>query len=74
MATQSELLEQRKKVQDAINNVMTAGQEFQTRTTRVKQASLSELRKQLADIDNELSYYKSDGYTDTVLMKFGGSC
>lgn len=67
-----DLLARRQKVQDAIDNVLEAGQEFQTRTGRVKMANLQTLQQQLANLDNEISELQGDGYTDTECYVYRG--
>lgn len=66
------LLERREKLQQAIDNVLEAGQEFQTRTGRVKMANLQTLQQQLASLDSEIAEMQSDTYTDTELYVFRG--
>ena len=70
--TKTQLEERRAKVQAAIDNVLDAGQEFQTRNGRVKQASLDSLRNELAAIDTQLSAYDDSGMTHTTLLVYGG--
>lgn len=72
MSRLDDLLARRQKLQDAIDNVLEAGQEFQTRTGRVKMANLQTLQQQLANLDNEISEIKGDGYTDTELLVYRG--
>lgn len=72
MNTLELLLERRQKLQDAIDNVLEAGQEFQTRTGRVKMANLQTLQQQLASLDSEIAEFQSNGYTDTELYVFRG--
>lgn len=71
--TQLEMLESRRaKIQEAIDNVLEAGQEFQTRNGRVKQASLDVLQKQLATVESDIASLKGDTYTDTEIFVFRG--
>lgn len=71
--TQLEMLEARKaKIQEAIDNVLEAGQEFQTRNGRVKQANLETLQKQLAAVESDIASFRNDTYTDTELFVFRG--
>lgn len=71
--TQLEMLESRRaKIQEAIDNVLEAGQEFQTRNGRVKQANLEVLQKQLATVESDIASLKSDTYTDTEIFVFRG--
>lgn len=70
--TLENLLERRQKLQDAIDNVLEAGQEFQTRTGRVKMANLQTLQQQLANLDREISDLQGNGYTDTECYVFRG--
>lgn len=72
MSRLDDLLARREKLQAAIDNVLEAGQEFQTRTGRVKMPNLQALQQQLANLDNEISEMKGDGYTDTELLVFRG--
>lgn len=72
MSRLDDLLARREKLQAAIDNVLEAGQEFQTRTGRVKMANLQTLQQQLANLDNEISEIKGDGYTDTELLVYRG--
>lgn len=72
MTRLEELLARRDKVQTAIDNVLEAGQEFQTRTGRVKMANLQTLQQQLANLDSEINALRGDGYTDTELLVFRG--
>lgn len=72
MSLLEQLEERRAKLQEAIDNVLEAGQEFQTRTGRVKQANLVTLQKQLSDIDSQIAELKGNSYTDTELFVFRG--
>ena len=67
-----ELKERRNKLQEAIDNVLEAGQEFQTRTGRVKQANLDTLQRQLAQIENEIASIEGTDYTDTECYVYRG--
>ena len=62
---------EREKVQVAIDNILEAGQEFQTRDGRVKFANLSKLYDRLAYLDNAIA---AAGGTNcnTAYLKFGG--
>ena len=72
MATLEDLKQRREKLQEAIDNVLEAGQEFQTRTGRVKMARLETLQAQLASIEAEISDRECNGYTDTENFVFRG--
>lgn len=73
MATQLEILtERRSKVLEAINNVLEAGQEFQTRNGRVKQANLQVLQTQLAQLDMQIADISNTEYSDTEILVFRG--
>lgn len=74
MSVLEELKERRQKLLDAIDNVLEAGQEFQTRNGRVKQANLTTLQNQLANIEAEIAELEcsSTSYTDTELFVFRG--
>lgn len=64
------LLEERKQLQAAIKSILEAGQEFQTRDGRVRQANLDKLYKRLDAVNAALS--DSDSMTDTVLLRYDG--
>lgn len=66
------LKERRNKIEEAINNVLEAGQEFQTRNGRVKQANLQTLQQQLANVEMEISSLEHSRYTDTQILVFKG--
>ena len=72
MTLLEQLLEERNKTQEAIDNVLEAGQEFQTRTGRVKQVPLESLRRQLADINNRIADLQQTDYTDTECFVYRG--
>lgn len=67
-----QLKERRAKIQEAIDNVLEAGQEFQTRTGRVKMANLQTLQNQLAAIENEIASLEGSNYTDTEQFVYRG--
>lgn len=67
-----ELKERRANVQEAINNILEAGQEFQTRTGRVKQANLQTLQNQLAMLNNEIAMMEGTSYSDTECYVYKG--
>ena len=69
--TKEELLQQKTDLEAAIKNVLEAGEEFQTRNGRVKQASLSSLRAQLSAVESQLSMYDNSMAT-TELFVYGG--
>lgn len=70
------LLEQleieRNELQEAIHNVLEAGQEFQTRTGRVKMPNIDSLRRQLSEINNQIASIKGNDYTDTECFVYRG--
>ena len=69
--TLEELKAERANVQTAINNILEAGQEFQTRTSRVKFANLDKLYARLSQLDNAIAV--AEGVTvNTVLLKYEG--
>lgn len=75
MSSRLEELETEKaNLEAAYQNILEAGQEFQTRDGRVKQASLSTIMERLNTVRQEIAALKADGtgMTDTVLMKWGG--
>lgn len=53
--TLESLIAEREKVQEAINNILEAGQEYQTRSGRVKFANLDKLYERLAYLDNAIA-------------------
>lgn len=67
-----ELLARKEKLQNAIDNVLEAGQEFQTRTGRVKMANLQTMQQQLANLESEIADLQGNGYTDTECYVFRG--
>lgn len=69
--TKEELLKRKESIEQAIQNVLEAGEEFQTRNGRVKQASLSSLQAQLASIETQLSQYNGNVAT-TEIFVYGG--
>ena len=62
---------EREKVQAAIDNILEAGQEFQTRDGRVKFANLSKLYDRLAYLDNAIAAAQGTN-CNTAYLKFGG--
>lgn len=72
MATLEDLKDRRKKIQEAIDNVLEGGQEIQTRTGRVKMANFQSLQQQLASVEAEISDRENSGYTDTEYFVFRG--
>jgi len=69
--TKEELLKRKESIEQAIQNVLEAGEEFQTRNGRVKQASLSSLQAQLASVETQLSQYEGNMAT-TEIFVYGG--
>jgi hypothetical protein len=63
---------EREKVQAAIDNILEAGQEFQTRDGRVKFANLSKLYDRLAYLDNAIAAAEGNSGYNTAYLKFGG--
>lgn len=72
MSYLQELKERRAEIKDAITNVLEAGQEFQTRNGRVKQANLQTLQQQLAQLDSEINSLERSEYTDREKLVFRG--
>lgn len=72
MTLLEQLMMQRGKLQEAIDNVLEAGQEFQTRTGRVKQANLETLQRQLAQVNNQIAEMQGNDYTDTECFVYRG--
>lgn len=72
MTLLEQLVMQRNKLQEAIDNVLEAGQEFQTRTGRVKQANLETLQRQLAQVNNQIAEMQGNDYTDTECFVYRG--
>lgn len=66
------LLERKQKIQESIDNVLEAGQEFQTRNGRVKQADLGTLQKQLAQVETDIAMISNNTYTDTEILQYRG--
>ena len=67
-----ELKAERAKVQEAINNILEAGQEYQTRSGRVKFANLDKLYDRLSYLDNAIVAAESNNNCNVVLQQFGG--
>ena len=67
-----DLKAERIKVQEAINNILEAGQEYQTRSGRVKFANLDKLYERLAYLDNAIAVAESNGSYNTVYQEFRG--
>jgi hypothetical protein len=70
--TLESLKAEREKVQTAIDNILEAGQEFQTRDGRVKFANLSKLYDRLSYLDNAIAAAEGNSGYNTVHLKFGG--
>ena len=66
------LLAEREKVQEAINNILEAGQEYQTRSGRVKFANLDKLYDRLSYLDNAIAAAQGNNNINVVLQQFGG--
>lgn len=67
-----DLKAERTKVQEAINNILEAGQEYQTRSGRVKFANLDKLYDRLAYLDNAIAVAENNGSCNTVYQEFRG--
>ena len=74
MGRLEELRKEKEQLEQAYQNILEAGQEFQTRDGRVKQASLKEVMTRLNAVKAEIAEYEYEtgGRTDTVLLKFNG--
>ena len=70
--TKEELLKRKESIEQAIQNVLEAGEEFQTRNGRVKQASLSSLQAQLSSIETQLAQYGDTTMATTEIFTYGG--
>ena len=70
--TLADLMAEREKVQKAINNILEAGQEYQTRSGRVKFANLDKLYDRLAYLDNAIAAAEGNGGCNTQYLQFGG--
>ena len=69
--TLEQLQAEREKVQSAIDNILEAGQEYQTRSSRVKFAELNSLYNRLAYLDNAIATAQGRN-CHVVHMQFGG--
>ena len=67
-----DLKAERTKVQEAINNILEAGQEYQTRSGRVKFANLDKLYDRLSYLDSAIAAASGDKNCNVVLQQFGG--
>lgn len=65
------LIAEREKVQAAIDNILEAGQEYQTRSSRVKFANLNDLYNQRAYLDSAIAAAQGNN-SDVVHLQFGG--
>lgn len=70
--TLESLIAEREKVQEAINNILEAGQEYQTRSGRVKFANLDKLYERLAYLDNAIATAEGNNGSNVAYLKFGG--
>ena len=70
--TLESLKAEREKVQEAINNILEAGQEYQTRSGRVKFANLDNLYDRLAYLDNAIAAVESNNGCNVAYLQFGG--
>lgn len=71
--TLEELKERRDKLKETYYNILSAGQEFQTRTGRVKQADLEQVRQDLQAVEAQIASMEGqkDGMTDKILLELG---
>lgn len=69
--TLDDLKAERAKVQEAINNILEAGQEYQTRSGRVKFANLDKLYERLGYLDNAIASAEG-GSCNVVYQEFRG--
>lgn len=74
MARLEDLRKEKEQLEQAYQNILEAGQEFQTRDGRVKQANLKEVMARLNAVKTEITQYEYEtgGRTDTVFLKFNG--
>lgn len=72
MTKKEELTKQKEALQQAITNILEAGQEFQTRNGRVRQADLAQLQKQLALVESQLAELNGGGRSMTTRLVYGG--
>lgn len=70
--TLEDLKAERSKVQEAINNILEAGQEYQTRSGRVKFANLDKLYDRLAYLDSAIAAAEGNGGCNVAYLQFGG--
>lgn len=74
MGRREDLRKEKEQLEQAYQNILEAGQEFQTRDGRVKQANLKEVMARLNAVKAEIAQYEYEtgGRTDTVFLKFNG--
>lgn len=74
MGRLEDLRKEKEQLEQAYKNILEAGQEFQTRDGRVKQANLKEVMARLNAVKAEITQYEYEtgGRTDTVFLKFNG--
>ena len=74
MGRREDLRKEKEQLEQAYQNILEAGQEFQTRGGRVKQANLKEVMARLNAVKAEIAQYEYEtgGRTDTVFLKFNG--
>ena len=70
--TLADLQAERTKVQEAINNILEAGQEYQTRSGRVKFANLDKLYDRLAYLDNAIAAAEGNSGCNVAYLEFRG--
>lgn len=70
--TLESLKAEREKVQEAINNILEAGQEYQTRSGRVKFAALDKLYERLAYLDNAIAAAEGNNGSNVAYLEFRG--
>lgn len=61
MSRKEELLARKQKIQSALDDILEGGQEFQTRTGRVKMVSYDSLKRELNEIETELAFMGEGG-------------
>lgn len=67
-----DLKAERAKIQEAINNILEAGQEYQTRSGRVKFANLDKLYERLGYLDNAIAAAEGNGGCNVAYLEFRG--
>ncbi len=67
-----DLIAEREKVKEAITNILEAGQEYQTRSGRVKFANLDKLYARLSHLETAIAAAQGNNNCNVVLQQFGG--